>query len=202
MEAVLAGARSTWSFVGTSKRVKDLVDTNLGWIDIPRFEFEILGTDGSSVHIASTNVLAKTSVVAFDGVVTLRTTYSTFTHSFHFADYNGPRHFRDRLSAIRNGSNEFASMGDNRFAITVGVHRVGVRESLLIEGCCSSIDDLTHSAWPPRPTIGELVLLDHTSIGCLRFAFLSSLIDSPWIDNAIAAINSMIQYLEDEGFES
>ncbi len=181
------------------------MSTNPDWLDIPRFEFEIRGTDGSCVQFASETVLDKcvssSGVVSFDATLTLQTPHSTFQHSFQFADYNGLRPFRDAMSAVRNGTGDTASMAGAGFSLAIGTHQAGVREGLLVEGYCSSIHDLAKSPWPARKPIGDLVLLERQSIGCVRFAFLSSLVDPPYVDNAIADIDAIIHYLESEGFQ-
>ena len=181
------------------------MSTNPDWFDIPRLEFEIRGIDGSSIHFASDTVLAKrvvlTGVVSFDATLSLRTPYSTFQHSFQFADYNGLRPFRDGLSAIRNETGDTASMAGDGFSLTVGLQESGVREGLLVQGYCSSIHDLEYSPWPSRKPIGDFVLLDSESVGCLRFAFLSAIVGPPYVSNAIAGIDVIIQFLEDQGFQ-
>lgn len=181
------------------------LSTNPDWLDIPRFEFEIRGIDGSSIHFASETVLARrvvfTGVVSFDATLTLRTPYSTFQHPFQLADYSGLRPFRDGLSAIRNGTGDTASMAGAGFSLAIGSHQTDAREGLLVEGYCSSIHDPKYSPWPARKPIGDLVLFDRESIACIRFAFLSSLVDPPYVDNAIAGIEAIIQYLEGEGFQ-
>lgn len=181
------------------------MSTNPDWLDIPRLEFEIRGIDGSSICFASETVLAKrvvlTGVVSFDAILTLRTPCSTFQHSFQFADYSGLRPFRDGLSAIRNGTGHTASMTGTGFSLTVGLQESGAREGLLVEGYCSSINDLQYSPWPSRKPIGDLVLLDSESVGCIRFAFLSALVDPPYVEDAIAGLDAIIQFLECEGFQ-
>ena len=62
-------------------------------------------------------------------------------------------------------------------------------------------NDLQYSPWPSYKPIGGLVLLDSESVGCIRFAFLSALVDSPYVDDAIAGLDAIIQFLEGEGFQ-
>ena len=181
------------------------MSTNPDWLDIPRLEFEIRGIDGSSIHFASKAVLSKrvvlTGVVSFEATLRLLTPYSTVQHSFQFADYNGLRPFRNALSAIRDGTGNTASMAGKGFSLTIGLHESGVREGLLVEGYCSSLHDLDYSPWPASKPIGDLVLLDSRSVACIRFAFLSALVDPPYVDNAIAGIDAIIQFLQAEGFQ-
>lgn len=181
------------------------MSTDPDWLDTPRLEFEIRGIDGSSIHFASESVLAKrvvlTGVVAFDATLVVQTPNSTFRHSFRFADYSGLRPFRNSLAAIRKGSGNSASTAGDGFSLTVGSHQLGIREGLLVEGYCSSIADLAQSPWPVREPIGDLVLLDYESFGCIRFAFLSAIVDPPYLDDAIAGMDSIIQFLESEGFQ-
>lgn len=183
------------------------MSTNPDWLDIPRFVVEICGIDGSSIHFTSKTVLAEhivsTGVVSFDATLTLRTPNSTFQHSFQVADYRGLRPFRDGLSSIRERIDGTASIGGVGSLLTIGLHKTGVREGLLVEGHYSSIRDAkySHSPWPVRKPIGDLVLLEGESVGCIRFAFLSSLVDPPFVDNAIAGVDAIIQYLESVGFQ-
>lgn len=82
------------------------------------------------------------------------------------------------------------------------MHRSGVRDLLVVQGYCSSIDNIQLPPWPNRQQIGDLVLLDSAVAGCIQFAFRSSIVDPPYLDNAITGLDAIIQFLVDEGFQA
>jgi len=179
------------------------VSIDADWIDLPGLDFKINGNDGSSIHFVSESVLARrvvlTGVVSFSALLTVCAPNSATTHSFRFADYAGLRPFRDGLSSIRGGSSRIASMSCGGFSMTVGLHKRGVREDLLVSGHFTSIQGWGASPWPPR--IADLVLVNSESAACVQFAFLSSVVDPPYVDDAIAQIDHIIRLLQDQGFQ-
>lgn len=176
---------------------------NPDWIEFNGFEFALLGSEGSSIHFVAERVLASrvllTGVVSFNVRLVLKTPDSVSQHSFSFTAYNGLRPFRDGLSDIRSGAVRSVTMAEGGFSMTVGFHLVGLREGLVVQGRYSSVTDSSEPTWPSR--VRDVVLLDSSSAACVYFAFPTSLVDPPHIDNAIRQLDEILDALENRGYQ-
>jgi hypothetical protein len=171
------------------------------WIEIPNFTFAIRGVGGSSVTFVAESVLAKrivpVGIVYYTVTVLVETPDATCRHSVRFADYSGLWRLRDGLLAIRSGEGESVSLTTNVFAMTLGIHSVGVRKGLLVQGHCSTGDDVEGAE---SHSLADIAVLDARPVVHTRFAFLSSLVDPPYVDAAITEMNEILRFLEEEGF--
>jgi len=131
-------------------------------IEIPELKFQFRGNDGSSICFTALTVNTANSYLAgaiqFAAELELLTPRSKFQHSFAFTDLRYFRQFRDELSAVRKGEGNSASWGGDGFSLSVGLYQFGLREGLLVEGCCSSIRDERYFPWPLKIPIGGLTL--------------------------------------------
>ena len=57
-----------------------------------------------------------------------------------------------------------------------------------------------HQPWPDGEALSRMTLVDESAAANINFAFQSALVDPPYIDNAIAQTNHLIQELEAGGF--
>jgi hypothetical protein len=170
-----------------------------GWPEIPPFEINFQGVDGSSIRLTATSILRGHGAVSFDAQLALSSAHNTFRHEFVFADFDCVRPFRDELAAVRKGTGQTATMTGAGFLMTIEAHEYGPRDGLMVHGYYSSIQNIKHTPWPSRTHIGDHVLDGREDAACIRFAFRSSLVDPPFLDEALKQTNELVQFLRDNG---
>lgn len=180
------------------------VTPNHDWTEFEGREFQIRGHGGSSVRFVSEAVLAheivETGVVAFRVEVDVSTPNSKMQESLSWSDYSGLRPLRESLSCLRNGTSKSTRVSGAGFSMDIRLHEAGVSEILLVQGSYSSAEDARESGW--HAGIVDRVALDRQAAMFVQFAFPSSLIDPPFVDNAFTQLDEIIADLKANGYNS
>lgn len=179
-----------------------MISGNPDWIDIPEHEIVLRGVNGSFLELVAKCVLAKrvvsTGVVGFDVTIRMQADVTCVEATTPWAAYGGIRSLADGLREIRMGRRESITSGGNGFSFSISEKKVGVRLMLFVEGT------LTTGA-PSRKRKTPSSLTDQ----CLqqkggyefRFAFISSLIDPPYLEDALSQLDKLIADLEAMDYE-
>jgi hypothetical protein len=174
------------------------------WVDIPPAEFTIRGNDGSSVRLVTDTLLVeppgRVVAMAFKAHLTLHAPCFEVEQSLTFGHYGEFVGFRDELVSVRNGAEGVATFDAGNFVLTIGRHGKGVHEGMLVQGACSSVKSAEYSPWPNRRPIGDLIVTNPETHVCMQFAFLTSQVDPPYLDNAIQELNAIIRQITEAGF--
>ena len=190
-------------FIGLIREYLVVADSS-SWKELPGFSIEIAGLDGAMLRMTATGAMTirdvAVAVIHFEFSLTVPTTYATFSHRGHFSDYGGLKSFQAALVAVRNGSGSSASLVGGGFRVAIELVRSGVREGIQVSGYCSSSMADRHQPWPDGEALSRMTLVDESAAANINFAFQSALVDPPYIDNAIAQTNHLIQELEAGGF--
>lgn len=174
------------------------------WIEIPPAEFTIRGNDGSSVRLVTDALLIEPpgTIVAmsFDAQLTLHAPCFDVEQSLTFGHYGEFVGFRDELISVRNGAEGTATFDAGNFVLTIGWHRKGRHEGMLVQGSCSPVQYRPNSRSSAPWSIDDRVVTNHETHVGMEFAFLTSQVDPPYLDNAIQQMNAMIRQITDAGF--
>ena len=178
---------------------------DLHWHEIEPHQIHIRGVDSSLVTLVAKSLLATKETrsdpmaIAFTGTIAISHQGSLnidFTSGF----YGDLATFRSELFAIRNGELRQAGLNMEHFCLTLYPHQCGARSGIVVEGKYSS--DLQLYA-NPRPKhqhgVSDLVLKEHEGI-CynIHFAFRTSQIDPPHLDNTIKEIDQLCAYIDSD----
>lgn len=180
------------------------MSASVHWVEIPPAEFTIRGNDGSSVRLVTDALLIEPpgTIVAmsFDAHLTLHAPCFDVEQSLTFGHYGEFVGFRDELVSVRNGTEGTATFDAGNFVLTIGRHRKGMHEGMLVQGSCSPVQYPPNSSSSDPWSIEDRVVTNHETHVCVQFAFLTSQVDPPYLDNAIQEVNAMIHQITDAGF--
>jgi hypothetical protein len=112
--------------------------------------------------------------------------------------YSSLGEFRAQLSDLRAGHPVQARLSLDGVGLVVYHHRRGVRSGLCVSGEVWSPSG--RDAWlgPARQKdVGDQLLLYHPISYCLQFAFKTSLVDPPYIDNFLHDVDALLSYLNE-----
>lgn len=174
------------------------------WVEIPPAEFTIRGNDGSSVRLVTDALLIESPgrivAMSFDAHLTLHAPCFDVEQSLTFGHYGEFVGFRDELVSVRNGAEGTATFDAGNFVLTIGRHQKGRHGGMVVQGSCSQVQNRPNSRSSARWSIEDRVVTNHETHVCIQFAFLSSQVDPPYLDNAIQELNAMIRQITDAGF--
>jgi hypothetical protein len=179
------------------------VDDRLDWITIAPMEFSIRGWGESVLKFVANSVLVDNRMRIFtlglDCEAILEGIRAKVQFSSRFGDYGSLRPFRDELHALLHGDEQSASFDGEWLSFTIGPHRIGVREGLLISGVLTTIPSETAkgSPLPKEEAVRDYVLSNDVDAKSVRFTFQTSTAD---LKETLTQLNEMVRWLEENGF--
>jgi hypothetical protein len=169
------------------------------WQEMPEHKMTLLGFGGDASVVLVADSIIPDAVIGFD--VSLSIADELLLEPIKWRGrcgmYSSLGKFRTELSHLRNGQPVQARLSLEKFELVIYHHRRGVRTGLCVSGTASSPGE--SDAWfgPTREQeIGDRLLLDEPTTYCLRFAFKTSLVDPPYIDNFLRDIDALLSYLD------
>lgn len=171
------------------------------WQDIPEHTLTLrgLGWGDTSIVLVTDSIIPDT-VIGFDVSVSIGEDSLVEPIKWHgrCGLYYSLGKFRTELSDLRNGKPVQARLSFEKLELVIYQHRCGVRSGLCVSGTASHPCD--KDAWlaPAQDKeIEDRVLLDGSIAYCLRFAFMTSLVDPPYIDNFLHDVDALLSYLNE-----
>jgi len=178
-------------------------DPTFGWHEIADHTLVLRGLDGvASLKLDTDHVLGRPdsihtpSAIAFDAEITLprvnRGDTIVFQHAF--GCYGAITGFAYELTEVRHGRQTTAELhGAEGFQLTI---IDSPKAGLCVYG---SITNPLYATFSPFPEVSQIPTaldpVDQTAVHDIRFAFLSSLVEPPLLDNFISDINQLTSHL-------
>lgn len=185
------------------------IDLSYDWQEIEEHTLTLRGVAGtSSVTFVARHVLSRPDMMHTPDAIDFDTTLCI--HQWEpsepirvrrgHAMYASLWAARDELESLRSGAAVEVQLDLVGLELRLYQHSRGARSGLCVEGISSSVIDARWWPWCKRGrAIGDWLLDDNDFAYCLRFAFLTTLIHPPYVDDFIRDINALLAYLEGLG---
>ncbi|HUY87656.1 MAG TPA: hypothetical protein VMV10_02870 [Pirellulales bacterium] len=171
-----------------------------GWQEIPEHTMTLRGPGRDTSVVLVADEFIPNTVIGFDVPVSIAEDrlHEPIRWRGRCGMYDSLGEFRTQLSDLRNGQPVQARLWLEGFELVIYHHRRGVRSGLCVAGTASSPGDCDAWFGPAREKdIGDRLLLDEPIAYCLRFAFMTSLVDPPYIDNFLSDMDALLSYLNE-----
>lgn len=171
------------------------------WQEIPEHTLTLrgFGLGDTSIVLVADSIIPD-AVIGFDVSISIGEDNLVEPIKWHgrCGLYDSLGKFRTDLSDLRNGKPVQARLSLEGFEFAIYDHRCGVRMGTCVSGTASHPCDGDVWLGPAQDKeIGDRVLLDGPIAYCLRFAFMTSLVDPPHIDNFLSDIDALLSYLNE-----
>lgn len=177
-----------------------IIDPDFGWKEIAEHTLTLRG-DGelklvTDSVLATSQTMHEPSAIGFNVAITAGS-----CHFIETQQYRSCHGFYGRLEDRRAALARFRAGNVGQVWIDMLGFRFGVYQlesgATVVEGFVSNLIRNKWYPWPKRE--GEITdaILDHEPfVTCYRFAFRTSLVDPPYVDNFIHDIDALIAHLQ------
>jgi len=182
-------------------------DKPLDWHDIEEHTLTLRGIEtepgvAPSITFAAKIVLAPADsihdplAIGFDTTIRIPHRHATgpLIHTGCHGMYSSLSKRRMDFQSLRDGNTPEARISMEGFELRVFQHKQGSRSGLCVDGVVSSVRNIDQFPWPKR--IGDWILADNSSAYAFQFAFRTSLVDPPHVDNFIRDMDKLLAHLQ------